>query len=112
MKAIDEVITRWARSSSGELIFRSGWPLLEVLLIKRRADGLWAIPGMFHRPNVEFSPTLAKAFGIEKQTKREPGKQLTDEQKAAEKLREFLKNRKPLFEVFAQAVFSPRSPDC
>jgi len=44
-------------------------PLLEFISIKRRCDGMWAIPGSFVRPKGTL-PVLAKAFGVTEETKK------------------------------------------
>lgn len=66
---MDQVITRWKRNDNGMPLLREGRPLLEFIAIKRRQDGMWAIPGSFVRPKGTL-PVLAKAFGVTEETKK------------------------------------------
>ena len=45
--AADPIVTRWRRSSTGDIISDpgSGRPVLEFVSIQRRDTGEWAIPG-------------------------------------------------------------------
>ena len=44
---IDEVVTRWKRDPHGVVMRREGKGVLEVLVVRRRVDYKWALPGSF-----------------------------------------------------------------
>ena len=65
--AYDSVITRFKRNMHGLFSMHRGARVVEVLLIRRRADGKWAIPGSFK----EGVPVpITKAFGVEQGSDR------------------------------------------
>lgn len=49
-KTTDYIVARWSRDAFGDRVMRSGKRLLEVLLVQRRADSKWALPGGFVFP--------------------------------------------------------------
>jgi ADP-ribose pyrophosphatase len=64
--AADPVVTKWKRDSNGHVIKdERGRKVVEVVLIKRRDNGEWAIPGGMVEPGHTVSATLKKEFGEE-----------------------------------------------
>lgn len=63
-QALDQIVTRWVRDPHGGIVQRGGRPLAQVLAIRRRVDGLWALPGSFVRPAGTPLPVVAKVFGV------------------------------------------------
>ena len=37
---------------------------MQVLVLKRRPDGLWALPGSFREPDCAPLPVVSKVFGV------------------------------------------------
>ena len=64
-RALDQIVTRWVRDIHGALVMRAGMPLIQVLLLKRKVDGMWALPGSFREPSHGPLPVLVKVFGVE-----------------------------------------------
>eukprot|EP00049_Salpingoeca_infusionum_P024536 m.16216 g.16216 ORF g.16216 m.16216 type:complete len:275 (-) comp6967_c0_seq1:411-1235(-) len=62
--AADPVVTRWKRNANGKLTDPKN-PELEVVLIKRKDNGQWAIPGGMVEAGDTVSATLAKEFSEE-----------------------------------------------
>lgn len=64
--AADPIVTRWQRTPDGALVLgEDDQPVLEVVLIKRRDTGEWAIPGGMVEAGDTVGRTLSKEFGEE-----------------------------------------------
>eukprot|EP00049_Salpingoeca_infusionum_P018205 m.356183 g.356183 ORF g.356183 m.356183 type:complete len:307 (+) comp17467_c0_seq1:756-1676(+) len=64
--AADPLVSRWKRDAAGQVVKdASGTPIIEVVLIKRRDNGEWAIPGGMVDAGDSVSATLKKEFGEE-----------------------------------------------
>ncbi|KAM9678697.1 ADP-ribose pyrophosphatase, mitochondrial isoform 4-T5 [Trichechus inunguis] len=65
--AVDPIITRWKRDSSGNKITHpvSGKNILQFVAIQRKDCGEWAIPGGMVDPGEKISATLKREFGEE-----------------------------------------------
>ena len=44
-EAVDYIVSRFKRGDNDTILYREGKPLLEVM-VQRRDDGSWALPGM------------------------------------------------------------------
>jgi ADP-ribose pyrophosphatase YjhB (NUDIX family) len=64
--AADPIVTRWKRTPSHEIATDSkGRPLLEFVAVKRRDNGLWAIPGGMVDAGEHTSVAVKREFGEE-----------------------------------------------
>ena len=64
--AADPIVSRWRRDAEGRIALdQDGEKLIEVVLIKRRDTGEWAIPGGMVEAGDSVSLTLKKEFGEE-----------------------------------------------
>ena len=64
--AADPIVSRWKRDARGNIVRdKDGEKLIEVVLIKRRDTGAWAIPGGMVEAGDSVSLTLKKEFGEE-----------------------------------------------
>lgn len=66
-KAADPIVTRWKRDAFGNKVFDpiTNKPILQCVLIKRKDNGEWAIPGGMVESGESVSETLLKEFGEE-----------------------------------------------
>eukprot|EP00048_Salpingoeca_helianthica_P009388 m.134912 g.134912 ORF g.134912 m.134912 type:complete len:1743 (+) comp14855_c0_seq3:157-5385(+) len=111
--ALDQIVTRWVRDHHGGIVHRAGKPLAQVLLIRRRVDHLWALPGSFVRPKDEPLPVLAKVFGVikEKDEKDIPPDKRRESDRNRERFRamsEFLFKGTSIYQGFMN---DPRNTD-
>ncbi len=51
--AADPVVTRWKRDGQGEKVTRKGKPVLQVVVIQRRDNKQWALPGGTNKSTLE-----------------------------------------------------------
>ncbi|EDQ86122.1 uncharacterized protein MONBRDRAFT_28618 [Monosiga brevicollis MX1] len=64
--AADPVVSRWQRLANGEVARdEEGQPVLEIVFIKRKDTGEWALPGGMVEAGDTVSVTLKKEFGEE-----------------------------------------------
>jgi ADP-ribose pyrophosphatase len=64
--AADPIVTRWARDDAGEIVLDAkGMPVLELVVIQRKDNGQWALPGGMVDNGDTVSVTLKKEFGEE-----------------------------------------------
>ena len=107
-KAADPIVTRWKRDSSGNKVFnpKTHKPILECVLIVRKDNGEWAIPGGMVESGDSVSATLLKEFGEEAMNSLE----MTAEEVLAlqEKLASAFKHG---IEVYKGYVDDPRNTD-
>ena len=77
-KAADPIVTRWKRDAFGNKVFDpiTNKPILQCVLIKRKDNGEWAIPGGMVESGESVSETLLKEFGEEAMNSLE----MTDEE--------------------------------
>jgi ADP-ribose pyrophosphatase len=107
-KAADPIVTRWKRDASGKRVFhpKTHKPILECVLIKRKDNGEWAIPGGMVESGESVSETLLKEFGEEAMNSLE----MTDEEVIA--MKEALAFAfKHGVEVYKGYVDDPRNTD-
>ncbi|EGD83025.1 NUDT9P1 protein [Salpingoeca rosetta] len=58
--------SRWRRDAAGKVVKdENGTPILEMVCIKRKDNGEWAIPGGMVDPKEHVSATLAREFSEE-----------------------------------------------
>eukprot|EP00112_Aurelia_sp_Birch-Aquarium-sp1_P007627 Seg1831.8 transcript_id=Seg1831.8/GoldUCD/mRNA.D3Y31 product="Transient receptor potential cation channel subfamily M member 2" protein_id=Seg1831.8/GoldUCD/D3Y31 len=62
--AVDPIVTRWKRSSSG-IVLDKGKRVLEFVAIQRKDNHQWAIPGGMVESNERISETLRREFSEE-----------------------------------------------
>eukprot|EP00049_Salpingoeca_infusionum_P002912 m.61248 g.61248 ORF g.61248 m.61248 type:complete len:294 (-) comp11853_c0_seq2:2532-3413(-) len=105
--AADPVVTRWKRDESGAKIKDpAGTPVLEVVLIKRKDTGEWAIPGGMVEWGDSVSLTLKKEFGEEALNSMDATP--AEAQALAEKLDKLFDNGHPIYTGY---VDDPRNTD-
>ncbi|KAM7541332.1 hypothetical protein Aperf_G00000026212 [Anoplocephala perfoliata] len=65
--AADPIVTRWKVDESGIRVLdpQSHKPVLQVVAVKRRDNGQWALPGGMVDPGEELSATLKREFSEE-----------------------------------------------
>eukprot|EP00056_Hartaetosiga_gracilis_P004920 m.79570 g.79570 ORF g.79570 m.79570 type:complete len:272 (+) comp11982_c0_seq1:111-926(+) len=64
--AADPIVTRWKRNQDNVVVCdKSGKPILQIVLIKRKDTGEWALPGGMVDEGEKVSITLAREFGEE-----------------------------------------------
>jgi ADP-ribose pyrophosphatase len=64
--AADPIVSRFKRDANGEIcVDANGNNILEIVLIKRKDNGEWAIPGGMVETGDTVNETLAKEFGEE-----------------------------------------------
>eukprot|EP00730_Choanoeca_flexa_P018936 TRINITY_DN9235_c0_g3_i1.p1 TRINITY_DN9235_c0_g3~~TRINITY_DN9235_c0_g3_i1.p1 ORF type:complete len:295 (+),score=73.80 TRINITY_DN9235_c0_g3_i1:390-1274(+) len=80
--AADPIVTRWQRDASGKIVTRNGKRVLEMVLIKRKDNGQWALPGGMVDAGDSVGRTLRKEFGEEALASIEGGEAKAAELKA------------------------------
>ena len=108
--AADPVVTRWKRDENGELVYDAkGKKMLEAVLIKRKDNGEWAIPGGMVETGDSVSETLLKELAEEAMAMLE--------EKTAEKRKAILDDVKRVvskaneYPVYKGYVDDPRNTD-
>lgn len=106
--AADPVVARYKRTKSGNIAKKNKKPIIQVVLIKRKDNGQWAIPGGMVDPTHSVSETLMKEFleeamgTIENTNKKKVAKMIN-------MVNDFFS--KPTFEIFKGVVHDWRNTD-
>ncbi|KAI5637233.1 NUDIX domain-containing protein [Phthorimaea operculella] len=105
--AADPVVTRWKRLQTGDIATDGdNKPILQVVVIKRRDTGEWALPGGMVDPGERVAAAAIREF----QEEATNSLQMTDDQKQFWKL-EFAKFFSGGKEIYKGYVDDPRNTD-
>ncbi|PVD32988.1 hypothetical protein C0Q70_08436 [Pomacea canaliculata] len=64
--AADPIVTRWKRNISGEVVNgEGGRPILQAIVVQRRDNGEWALPGGMVDPGEVVTMAVRREFGEE-----------------------------------------------
>lgn len=103
--AVDPVVTRWKRSSSG-IVMDKGKRVLEFVAIQRKDNHQWAIPGGMVDANERVSETLRREFSEEAFDKLDMSEE--KKKKIAKKIEVLFQHG---IEVYQGYVDDPRNTD-
>eukprot|EP00055_Hartaetosiga_balthica_P008564 m.32327 g.32327 ORF g.32327 m.32327 type:complete len:276 (+) comp6376_c0_seq3:45-872(+) len=105
--AADPIVSRWKRNENNELVYNAdGKPILQLVLIKRRDNGQWALPGGMVDEGEQVSLTLAREFSEEALNSMEMSEE--EKHKIAEKVHEAFTHGEKIYEGY---VDDPRNTD-